>query len=109
MKILCSGDTVTEALEAARLRAIEALADNPDVVAFTQSHVDLSTSAEDDARVAGSVTFSVQYTPFGVQVIDGTITRIDMPDDLLDVSVGGESLRDAKARLEGPRLEGVRP
>ena len=98
LKVLTEGGTLQEALENARTHAVRLLSNGGEVLPFQQVSVDLATSVPEEPdgafRVAGSVTFSVRFEAFGVQVDHtGEVASVDLPGiDASGLSVAGKTL-----------------
>ena len=104
-KVLTSGATLQEALENAQRHAVESLTVDGEIPAFQQVNVELATSAPIDGetvRYAGSVTFQVTFSPFGVQVDhEGTVTAVHL-FEVKGLRFEGRDLAVIKAELETP-------
>lgn len=104
-KVLTSGKSLQEALQNAQKHAVESLSVDGEVPAFQQVNVELATSAPVDGetvRYAGSVTFQVTFSPFGVQVDhEGTVTAVHLVE-VKGLRFEGRDLAVIKAELEAP-------
>jgi hypothetical protein len=98
-----SGTSFDEAIRGAAKLAVEAFTSGGVLLPFREEVADMRVRIEDGMTVfAGKVTF-VSDVSYSVQVADGEVMSVNLPDDLLEVKAGDSvDLAAIKAELAAP-------